>query len=285
MPSAKHRTSRPGSGDAVLARPDAQRRLEVVGCALAGHVDLRTLADARIACERLLPSDREDLHFSTASSDRRYRREVSEAIGATLAPAVASLLSGLAYVFGVFVAQRPGPGMGMHHDLPFVEPGEGHAAVVWVPLDDVDERTGTLTYIPGSHRLVDEPQGTPSFPLPLRDLDPDLLASRLRMVEATAGSVIVTDPRLAHASTPNTTDLQRTTAVLVFAPPAAPLVHHWRRPDGRVERFAVDAAFYQRFDLQERPIGVESLGTTDLEFPAVDEERFLRTVAEAEAAR
>lgn len=285
MPRATKRTTSHGLGFAVLADRTAQERLDAVGCTSAGTVTAAALERARAASRELLPTEREDLHYSTASTDHAYRRSVSAALGSALAPDIEPLLAGLRYVFGVLVAQRPGPGMGMHHDLPFVDPGTGRAAVVWVPLDDVDARTGTLAFVPGSHHLVDGPQGTPSFPLPLRDIDPDLLSAHLRPVEAPAGTVIVTDPRLAHASTANRTERQRTSAVLVFAPPGAPLVHHWLRPDGDVERFAVDDDFYQRFDLQARPTGVRSIGTVAADFAPVDHDRFLAEVKAAEAYR
>lgn len=270
----------------MIRDPGHRARLQATGCAEIGAVGPDVLAAARAALSALLPAAREDLHFSSASPDVGYRAAVSEAVGRIVAPAVGRLLADDAeFLFGVVIAQRAGGGgMGFHHDLSFTDPEDGRALVVWVALSDVDDERGTLSYLPGSHRLVAGPRGTPSFPSPLRDLPADLLEDRFRSVDAPAGTVVVTDPRLAHRSTANRSTGDRLTAVLVFLPREAELVHHHLRADGMVERFAADPRFYTRFDLHERPTGLRSLGTFAPRFPAVDRATFEAAVPAAGSA-
>lgn len=269
----------------MIRDPQRRAQLDQVGCSELGRLNAQVTAEALTAVSALLPPDREDLHYSSASSDAGYRRAVSDALVSTIAPAVASLLGPEATaLFGVVIAQRAAAaGMGFHHDLSFTEPEPGRAIVAWVALTDVNTTHGTLSFLPGSHRLVTGPRGTPSFPSPLRDLPAELLEGHFRVIDAPAGTVVAADPRIAHRSTANRSNTDRLTAVVVFIPRGAQLVHHYLRPDGLVERFAADQAFYTRFDLQDRPAGLRSLGTFVPTFPAVDRDMFESVVIAAGA--
>lgn len=248
------------------------------GVVVAGHLPTDALAHLRTAAAELLPVDREPLHFSTGSADHRYRAAASAAIEAASAPVTAHL-GPSRFVFGVFVAQAPGAGgMGFHHDLSFVDDEPGRAVVAWVPLVDVDEAAGTLDVLPGSHRLVDCPRGTPTFPSPLRDLPADDLEARFRPVAAAAGAIVLTDPRLAHRSTPNRTATTRVAVVMTFVAADATLVHHHQHPDGSIRRYAVDAGFYTRFHLHEPPAGLDPIGVADPAFAPADRAAFARCV-------
>lgn len=259
----------------MLLDPSAHERLRRDGVAVAGALPPALVAAVATVVERSLPDEREGLHFSTASDDVGYRGALSRQLGELLVPALAPLLEPDArYLFGVAIHQRPGPGTGMghHHDLSFVD-DEDRSLVVWIPLVDVDAGSGTLSVLPGSHRDVDSPRGTPTFPSPFRELPHELFASRFVPVEVAAGTVVATDPRLAHHSTDNRAARDRVAVVLTFTSVDAPLVHHFRWPDGRVERFAVDAGFYTSFGL-EAPPAAPSLGLVVPPFRAVGVEEF-----------
>lgn len=256
----------------MLADHRRQERFAEQGIVVADPILPEVLDATRAVVTPLLPVERSDLHFSTGSADHAYRRRLSAELGRVLTPSLARHLGPAQYVFGVVIAQRPGhgTGMGFHQDLTFVDEEAGRVAVAWVPLVDVDHESGTLAVIPGSHLVGPCLRGTPTFPSVFRDVPSGVLDEYFTSVEVAAGTVVFTDPRLAHRSTDNRSSRERLVAVLTFIARDASLVHHYRWPDGRIERFRVDADFYVTFDLHHPPSGYDTLGFVDPGFPAID---------------
>ncbi len=132
---------------------------------------------------------------------------------------------------------------GWHADWPFNQNNAGHVAApypdammhittLWMLSPFTAENGGTLI-VPGSHRQPNNPTG---------DIGIDPLAPYPGEINATgsAGSVLVLDSRLWHATAPNTSGSARVSVVVRYAP-------WWLntrilRPDSEERRMMVDEA-------------------------------------------
>ena len=110
---------------------------------------------------------------------------------------------------------------GWHADWPFNQNNAGHlpapypdtpmhVTTLWMLSAFTEENGGTLV-VPGSHRVPNNPTG---------DIDVDPLEPYPTEINATgsAGSVLVMDSRLWHATAPNITDEPRVSVVVRYAP-------------------------------------------------------------------
>lgn len=120
-----------------------------------------------------------------------------------------------AYLFTeLFVCKRPGPGtsFGWHQDHGYVDYfGFGDHAPnvsVWVALDDMSERNGTLRVLPfsrGGTRVTAKHRPLPGG----TDIVADFEGGEGELLEMPAGSIVVMSGNLPHASGPNVTRATR----------------------------------------------------------------------------
>jgi ectoine hydroxylase-related dioxygenase (phytanoyl-CoA dioxygenase family) len=140
-----------------------------------------------------------------------------------------------------------------HQDEAYWEPtATYHAVGAWLPLDDVDERNGCMTFLPGSHRgevrphrhIGDDPT---VHGLQAESVDADDPAVRAAAVAVplAAGGATFHHPRTLHSTGPNLTDRRRrafatevqTAPARNPAPPARPWVDAGRAAfDARIPR-------------------------------------------------
>lgn len=105
--------------------------------------------------------------------------------------------------------------------------GYGRVLTVAVCLDECTEEAGAVRVWPGTHRRVIEPTNSArQGPIVPDQAAPDAAAVTL---EAPAGSVLVWDSALVHASGPNTSGRPRRLLVLGYTPAAASLTGDQRQ--------------------------------------------------------
>lgn len=109
---------------------------------------------------------------------------------------------------------RHGGELPWHQDESYWDPGFDYRAVGnWLPLDDVDERNGCMTFVPGSHRSdvlhhrhIDD---DPSVHGLWTDEITDEQVAAAVAVPLRAGGATFHHPRTLHRTGPNTTDRPR----------------------------------------------------------------------------
>src|SRR5262245_33701345 len=112
---------------------------------------------------------------------------------------------------------RHGGVLPWHQDEAYWEASSSyHAVGAWLPLDDVDERNGCMTFLPGSHlgdvldhrHIGDDPN---VHGLYAEAIDPDDPAVRAAAVPVplAAGGATFHHPRTLHSTGPNRTDRRR----------------------------------------------------------------------------
>lgn len=197
------------------------RRGYVVCPLLAPH-EIESLLQLHQA---LPPDQPADFYATVFSRDVDYRRRVSEGVGAALMPRLQSLLPEHELCFAVFVTKRAMSSSGrvpLHRDYWFADPRVDRAVHVWCPLVDVDQTNSCLQVVPGSHTLVDSPYAVNEYP-PVFDRVKDVLHRKfLTDMPMTAGSALLYDSRLFHASGENRSGAVRPACVAILLPRGVP---------------------------------------------------------------
>ena len=220
--------------------------------------------DARLALGKHGHSNHPGLDELWADRDAARRREIQRRIGAILAPSFAAWLSdSRAVLFNVWLKRPRSPrsSVSFHQDPAAVDERAGEVALqVWIPLVDVDAKSGALVVIERSH--LDATPIRPfgyTHPLALQPVD-----DRARgAVQPTLreGDAIVFTNRTLHGSTANVGDVERPAIGAMLAPRGVPLVQ-WRlvSPE-RAELWAVDDDGFFDLAASQLPAGARKIDT------------------------
>ena len=114
-----------------------------------------------------------------------------------------------------------------HQDEAYWDPGLEHASLsVWVPLQDVDERSGCMCFVPGSHEmdvLPHQPIGNDPMVHGLElASQPELLKSALA-VPLKAGGCTIHQQRTLHYAPGNVSDIPRRAYIVMGGLAGRPL--------------------------------------------------------------
>ena len=104
-----------------------------------------------------------------------------------------------------------------HQDLPFWPWNSSQGISVWIPIHGSTYESGTLGFIPGSHRLglkeridiVNEKEHRLLTHPKLRGMEP-------HFVEVPVGSIVLHHPLTVHLSSPNISDKERMVYSVVY---------------------------------------------------------------------
>lgn len=202
-------------------------------------------------------------HSSNESTDHAYRKRVHDALAVVFADALADVLDDHRLFNTSILVKWPGQdgAMGTHQDWTFVDEDRFRSVTVWCPLVDVEQRNGALELLLGSHRILTHARCSPTLPDTYQDPLAGLGEDDLDAWPLPAGTAIALDHAVAHRSPPNWSDAPRIAIAGAFAPSEAVLQHHFRDSSGRVWAFDIpDAAWFQTFDIGQRPHGVPCQG-------------------------
>jgi hypothetical protein len=159
--------------------------------------------------------------------DRSLMRSTRALVEPILDEHLPAVVEGQRLVMATFVIKYPGEesSMFLHDDRTYVDEDRARALTVWIALDDVspERGNGTLEVVPGSHRIQRGWAGsnTPDLIRPYERF----LRERLQPVRLTAGSAVVYDTRLLHASAPNRSTEPRVALACAVGPVDEPLIH------------------------------------------------------------
>ena len=242
---------------------DLQRRF-----ADDGAVALELFTPDRAAALRdevlgLYTGARTGWHSSNESTDHAYRERVHDALADVFTDALADILDDHRLFNTSILVKWPGRdgAMGTHQDWTFVDEDRFRSVTVWCPLVDVEQRNGALELLPGSHRILTHARCSPTLPETYDDPLAALAEDDLAAWPLPAGTAIALDHAVAHRSPPNWSEAPRIAIAGAFAPSEAVLQHHYRDSSGRIWAFDIpDAAWFQTFDIGQRPRGVPCRG-------------------------
>jgi len=183
-----------------------------------------------------------------------------------------------------------------HQDLSSVDETRDRAAMMWIPLRDVDLESGTVGFVPGSHLFFPDVRCSPTAcqrtKLPYVDYATELFPY-MDFPKLRRGDAVVWDAAVIHGSLANRSSLPRIAATVGLSPPGTRTFLNFFLPGtelSKYERFAVQPSFFlehdesRMFSLFERgkkPDWLESLGVFDHSSSTVDREQMIRLITAA----
>jgi hypothetical protein len=171
-----------------------------------------------------LPYWREGIHMTIWAADRAYKEAVMANIRRLLAPAADRVFSGHRIVNPVFIVKETGTGttFPVHQDWTVTDERRFLSFNVWIPLQDVDEHSGAIWVLPGSHRIAPDVRG-PGHLFP--DFTPvlELIRPRMKSINIPAGHAAIFYHKVIHGSPPNLAPSHRITAAISVLPKDAPM--------------------------------------------------------------
>lgn len=256
-----------------MRSPAAQVSVERLGyCMTDGIAPAITAAALDIATD-LLDTRAGGFHTSAIDPDRDYQRRINETIGPLFADVIEELFDDHIVLHTAILAKFPDPDSAMagHQDWTMVDETRFRSLNLWCPLSDVSPANGALEIVPGSHRVLTAPRGSPHHPPTFANPIAGLADDAFHTLPLTVGQALVTDHGLVHRSAPNGSDELRIAIALGVAPREAQILHFFWHPDHRLERFRVpDPTWFRQAEMGRRPTGAESDGFVRCGGPTLD---------------
>ncbi len=164
--------------------------------------------------------------------DEGYRRAVLLRIAALMAPFLHREFTGCRpLLYNFFIKRRSSPGstVAYHQDFAVIDERAGDAALqVWIPLVDVSQANGAMTFIEGTHRdapaIRPHDHRCPYVEQSLTDLPPRGVRPDLH-----AGEGVVFSNRTVHGTPPNVSESDRPVVGCILVPNGVSAIH-WVRP-------------------------------------------------------
>ncbi len=195
---------------------------------------------------------RAGLHFSLASNNYQFRKEVNDAISSAFSKKSNQLFVDYRMLYGNFMIKEPGleGNFPLHQDWTYVNEPQFRSVAVWVALTDTDEQKGCLQFVEQSHLWGNTARG-PGLSWKFENVTTEL-RQKLFPVPLKAGEALIWDHRLIHASNPNTAPHARLAATAIYIPCEAEAIHFVKKfePQEKMCRYKVDTDFFLRYTIQ-----------------------------------
>jgi hypothetical protein len=200
------------------------------------------------------------IYISLEDEDDLFKKELVAYLSGILLPHANKHFIKCKPHLGSYLVKAPGISSHTypHQDWTFVGGSEFCSVTIWVALMDMDERNGTLGFIPRSHKFFDKPIGSPSpdFKTYTQGHE-DIFYEYLQFVPLKAGEALVFNNNTIHGATPNLTEDPRIAVAIGMTPKEALLYHYFLDPKlesescrRKVNQLKVDQEFFSQYTLQ-----------------------------------
>ncbi|MCC6582404.1 MAG: phytanoyl-CoA dioxygenase family protein [Chitinophagales bacterium] len=194
------------------------------------------------------------MYVSIDEADEQKKLEMMLSIQQFLKPKLGKYLHSIKCHLGSFLVKVPNPHSYTypHQDWLFIdnEKPDLFSATIWVSLEDIDVSTGSLGFIKGSHKFLNNIIGSPSPEIITATMGHEaLLLSYLTFPPVKKGDALIFNNKTVHAAFPNKTDKQRIAAGIGITPEPAVLYHYHLNPNNpkRIFKLTVDEAFFHTY--------------------------------------
>jgi ectoine hydroxylase-related dioxygenase (phytanoyl-CoA dioxygenase family) len=223
-------------------------------------------------------------YASVHNTDTDFRLRMDAEIQTILRHSLELILEDAEALGGSFIAKPRGTAgiLPPHADWNIVDERVYRSYNLWIPLVDTSVENGAVHVIPGSHSWLDYFRG-PGIPNPFEPLKMDIW-NAMQALEMKAGTALLYDHRLLHASPVNHTDALRLACVLGVKPKAAPMRYY--HGDGQLVReYAAHPTFFMTQNPEQGPADLPLLGVVTDQFPSISASELRAYLGqEAEAA-
>ncbi len=157
----------------------------------------------------------------------------------------------------------------IHQNWSHTNEPDNFTVTIWIPLQPVDRRNGTMEVVPHSHCKFETVRGI-NLGNPFLNISKEIVEHDLIPLNMQAGEAAIFDDGLLHYTGPNRTDSPREAVQLVIKPASAPARFYFRHLDKTeksVEIFEADHPFYSLLQVAPgktgRPQHGKSVGFAD----------------------
>ncbi|MEY3442970.1 MAG: hypothetical protein RLZZ519_1251 [Bacteroidota bacterium] len=267
----------------ITRNPAWNKELAEKGFVLIPLLDAANVAELKAFFETHQAAKVERFYASVHNPDVDFRLRMDAEIQRVLSPLLAELLDEAEALGGSFIAKPKGnPGiLPPHADWNIVDERIWRSYNLWIPLVDTTVANGAVHVIPGSHNWLDFYRG-PGIGNPFEGLKNEIW-SAMQALEMQAGTALLYDHRLLHASPVNTTETLRLACVTGIKPKAAAM-RYYHGKEGVVNEYAANPAFFMTQNPENGPADLPFLGVVTDQFPVIsgaDLRRFLGIVEES----
>ncbi|GIV34459.1 MAG: hypothetical protein KatS3mg031_1994 [Chitinophagales bacterium] len=211
--------------------------------------------------QTLPPSHGLSFHSTMFIPDMDYRKKTDQVLRSILSGKINRLLKEYRLLFANFITKEASPdtAVGIHQDWNFTSP-EYLSLNIWIPLVDIDKKTGLFYALKGSHHVFSNLRYTPYETDAYAELE-NYIRKNATPFRVRAGEALIYHGAMVHFSDPNISGQPRIAVGCALIPQSAPNLHYYRRPqDKKIEIFTVDESFYHSFNFFERPARAEKTG-------------------------
>lgn len=238
----------------MLKDPALQATLDKDGYVTIPIMDELKLSELNAFYDRIHPDGKapgkiESIHMTTWCEDFEYKSKVGAFIKASFKESLDDYFFDYRTLNEVFIVKDKGEAttFKVHQDWSVVDETSVPSVNVWMPLHDVDESSGALWTLPGSHR-IDRPIRGSGYLFP--DYSPffDQLENSAVSVGLKAGHAIVFYLSAIHGSPPNLSmDERRATCFTVIPKDAELTIYHQPEKGMPLERHNPPDDFMYRY--------------------------------------
>lgn len=265
----------------ITQRASWNRELEEKGYVLIPLMDDGTVAYLKEFFLENHPEDITRFYASVHHPDKAFRLRMDAEIRRTLRILLGRILEEGELLGSSFIA-KPKGSQGIlppHSDWNIVDERHSRSYNLWIPLVDTTVENGAVHVIPGSHNWMDDFRG-PGIPNPYADLKEEIWAA-MQPLEMAAGTALLYDHRLLHASPNNQTDELRIACVSGIKSKSADL-RYYHGDDRIIRAYAADSEFYLTGNPDEGPGQLEFLEEVSDLLPEVTKADLLRFLGKDE---
>ena len=219
-------------------------------------------------------------HHSTFHiGNRAVSEQVDTDIRNIIAEEIANHFSDYELFVANFMIKEPGNESEVvpHQDWTYVDEPQYMSLNLWIPLQDVFEENGCMTFLPRSHSLYETLRTSPYYPNLFDNVMP-LAKKNMVPVPMKAGEAVLFSHATLHGSTINRSQERRLNVVQGIYSKGAQLHHYFmvKEEDEKIKQYDITINdFYNLQDLQ-KPGTLNAVREFKFNFPQLDEKEFLK---------
>jgi hypothetical protein len=265
----------------VFKDPDLQAAMQKDGFVVVPFYTEKEISELQRIFDAQHDGRVEGFFSSTFSLNTQYREQANEAIIRMGKRRMDELLIDYKVWCGSFLvkASDDHSALSVHQDMTLVDESRFSGFNIWCPLLNLTPENGPLMVLPGSHRLVPTLRGS-TIPGIYEDTH-TLIFELMQTLLVPAGTAVIFDQSIIHASPPNRSGELRVVTNTFFTHPEASIqTCYYDQPKGMIERFAQEDSFMTEYinfgqDIHARPTIGQSLGHVSYDFPKLTPEELM----------
>lgn len=195
------------------------------------------------------------MYVSLDENDKQVSKAAMKKVQDTLMPKLNNHLKNYKTHLGSYLVKMPNPHSFTypHQDWLFIDNNnaEDFSCTIWVSLEDLDKDTGTLGFIKGSQKFMNNIIGSPSPEIKTCTMGhEELLLSYLTIEDVKAGDALMFNNKTVHAAFPNISTLNRIAVGIGITPDDASIYHYFLKPKttNKIYKLKVQTEFFEYYN-------------------------------------